>query len=145
MGASGSELSIGGATTSATVGTKTSTSIRRRHSSTNHHQRLDSRVSLQAGMTSRRSSHHRISITEDKLSEAIGGTSIQIKIPILTDKFAAASRLNPVTAKEDSNHRPLRTSLKRRKSVFVAIFPPLLKDSPVLCIPSCISDKDMVG
>lgn len=143
MGASGSELSISEATTSATVRTKKSTSIRRRPSSTHHHQRLNSCVPPHTGMTSPRSSRHH-GVTEVKLSEATGGTSVQIETPILTDKFPATSRLNPVTAKEESNPRPFKTSLKRCKSIFTVRFY-LLKYSLVLCIPSCISDKDMVG
>lgn len=86
VGASGSELSIGGVTTSTTVGTKKSTSIRRPPSSAHSHQRSDSRAQPQTGMTSPHSSHHRAGITGVELSEATGGTSVRIKTFALTDK-----------------------------------------------------------
>ena len=146
MGASGSELSISEATPSVTVGTMKSTSTRQQPSSTHHHQHSDSRSPPQTGMTSRRPSHHHTSTTEVKLSEVTGeALSIQIRTPIPTDKFAAASHLNPVIAQGERNARPFKTSLKRCEGDFAVRSPPLLKRSRVLCVPSCISDKDMVG
>ena len=145
MGASGSELSISEATPSVTVGTMKSTSTRRQPSSTHHHQHSDSRLSPQTGMTSRRPSHHHTSTTEVKLSEATGRASVHVKTPVPTDQFIAASRLKPVIAQEEKSPRPFKTSLKRCEGGFAVRSPPLLRYSRVLCIPSCISDRDMVG
>ena len=145
VGASRSELSIGGATTIVTAGTQTPTSVRRGPSSTRDHQRLDSSVPTHTGMMGLGSSHHRTGFTQARLSEPTGGSGIEIETPVLTDDFTAALRRNPPTAQGGIYSRPFKTALKLRKCIFVIRILPLLTCSSVLCIPSCITDKDIIG
>lgn len=144
VGALGSELSIGRATTSLVAGTQIPTSTRRRRSNT-HSQPLDSRVLPQTTMTSRRSSRNHAGVTAEKSSEATGGTGpVLIQRPILTDESIEILRPKPAArAREGNNPKSFKSTLKRCKNVFVLGTPPLLI-FPVICVPSCISEEDMV-
>ena len=147
MGAStGPELLSIGGVTSATAGTrKLPTSILRRPFRTHNYQRLNSRARPQTGTMSQRSSQHRTGSTGARLSEPTGGTGVRIKTPALTDKFATASRRNLSAARGDNNPRPFKITLKLCKSVLAIRVPRLPTFSPVLCLPFCISDRDIFG
>ena len=73
MGASGSELSIGGATALTSVGTRKSTSTPHRPLSTHNHQRLDLHAPPQTGTMNRHSSRRRTRTTGS--FEATGGVN----------------------------------------------------------------------
>lgn len=144
MGASGSELPIRRATMSLAVGTRKSTSTRRRRSST-HSQRSDSRVLPQPTTTSRRSSRHRAGVMAEKLPEATGESGVLIQWSPLTVELTEVLRPKPATtrARVRNNPKSFKSTLKRCKNVFVLGVPPLLI-FPVICVPSCISEGDMV-